>query len=191
MRLFGLMGMALAGLLAAGVGQVQAQPNSAQASAIRANCRSDYQSFCAAVPPGGQASLACLEQHAAQLSPPCRQAVGAAAGAGAATAPTAPMPNAPMPGAPIPGAPPAATAGAAPHAAPQPHSPPHGALSPLPPISPREEMFLMRNACGMDFRRLCAGVPLGGGNSLRCLANHSQSLSPRCEQALMMLHARR
>jgi len=172
------MGMALAGLLAAGVAQVQAQPTSGQASAIRANCRSDYQSFCAAVPPGGQASLACLEQHAAQLSPPCRQAVGAAAGSGAAPAPAAPT---------------AATAGPAPHAAqpPPPHSPPHGALSPLPPISPREEMFLMRDACGMDFRRLCAGVPLGGGNSLRCLANHSQSLSPRCEQALMMLHARR
>jgi len=49
----------------------------------------------------------------------------------------------------------------------------------------------MREACGYDYRRLCAGVPLGGGNALRCLANHGMSLSPGCERALMMLHARR
>jgi len=51
--------------------------------------------------------------------------------------------------------------------------------------------MLMRGACGHDYRRMCAGTPLGGGNAVRCLANHSQSLSPGCEQALMTMHARR
>jgi len=46
-----------------------AQQPSAQADAIRQNCRADYQSLCASVPPGGQASLNCLAQHARQLSP--------------------------------------------------------------------------------------------------------------------------
>jgi hypothetical protein len=58
-------------------------------------------------------------------------------------------------------------------------------------MSPREELMLMRGACGYDYRRMCAGTPLGGGNAVRCLANHSQSLSPGCEQALMTMHARR
>lgn len=49
--------------------------------------------------------------------------------------------------------------------------------------------MLMRQVSGMDCRRLCAGVPLGGGNALRCRANHSMSLSHGCEQALMMMHA--
>ena len=143
-----------------------AQQPSAQADAIRQNCRADYQSLCASVPPGGQASLNCLAQHAGQLSPACGRAV-AAATAGAAG---------PQTGAP----------GEAAMAV-----PPHGPLSPPPQMSPREELMLMRGACGYDYRRMCAGTPLGGGNAVRCLANHSQSLSPGCEQALMTMHARR
>ena len=45
------------------------QPSPAQASAIRSSCRGDYQAHCAGVPTGGQASLACLQQNMAGLSP--------------------------------------------------------------------------------------------------------------------------
>lgn len=158
--------MSLAALLMgiAGIANAQ-QPSSAQINAVKQNCRSDYQSLCSAVPPGGQASLNCLSQHAAQLSPACGQAVAAVSGGGGGGAPAATQAAVPVP--------------------------PHGALSPPPQMSPREEMMIMRQACGNDYRRLCAGVPLGGGNALRCLANHSMSLSHRCEQALMMMHAAR
>ena len=56
--------LAVPGLLIAGVSWAQ-QPTQAQQNAIRQNCRSDYQSYCSAVPTGGQASLQCLQQHAA------------------------------------------------------------------------------------------------------------------------------
>lgn len=83
-----------------------AQPTAAQQSAIRSACRTDYQANCSGVPAGGQASLACLQQNAAKLSPGCRQAVGAVSGgasapaakptaAGAAPARAAPAPAAP------------------------------------------------------------------------------------------------
>jgi hypothetical protein len=56
------------------------QPSPAQTSAIRSSCRADYQAHCSSVPPGGQASLACLQQNSASLSPNCRQAVAAVGG---------------------------------------------------------------------------------------------------------------
>jgi hypothetical protein len=37
----------------------------------------------------------------------------------------------------------------------------------------------------MDYRALCRGVQPGGGRALACLQENSQSLSPRCQQALM------
>jgi hypothetical protein len=66
------------------------QPTKAQADAVRQLCRTDYQTHCAGIQPGGSAALACLEQNAASLSPPCQQAVAAIAPAsppGPATAP--------------------------------------------------------------------------------------------------------
>ncbi|MBV9653739.1 MAG: hypothetical protein JOZ42_04155 [Acetobacteraceae bacterium] len=57
------------------------QPTQAQISAIRGNCRADYQANCASVPPGGAASLACLREHQSALSGPCRAAVEQAGGA--------------------------------------------------------------------------------------------------------------
>jgi hypothetical protein len=56
------------------------QPTSAQIGAIRQNCRSDYQRYCAGVPTGGAAALQCLQQNAANLSGGCRNAVAAASG---------------------------------------------------------------------------------------------------------------
>ncbi len=41
-------------------------PRRRRQSAIRSACRADYQANCAGVPPGGQASLACLQQNVAK-----------------------------------------------------------------------------------------------------------------------------
>lgn len=141
------------------------KPSSAQVAAIRSACRADYQRNCASVPPGGAASLNCLEQNKAKLSASCQQAVNAAGGgaapaaSGAATA--------------IP-----AAAAAAP------------ATMALRPMRPREELFVLRSACGADVRALCGGIPVGGGRIARCLAGQAASLSPACKEVLSSFAAR-
>jgi hypothetical protein len=142
------------------------QPTSAQQSAIRQACRSDYQAVCASVPTGGSAALQCLKQNAANVSAPCQQAL-AAGGGGAA--PTAAPPAAA-------GAP-AASAAAAPAMA----APSAGA----PRMSPREEIAMVRGACGQDYRTYCQNVQLGGGRAITCLEANGTSLSPACQRALM------
>ena len=139
-----------------------AKPTDAQVSAIRSACRSDYQKVCAGVPTGGAPALQCLEKNKAKVSAPCQQAVNAASG-GAAT---------PAAG--------GATA-AAPAAAPT-------ALV-LRPMRPREELFVLRSACGADVRSLCGGVAPGGGRIVQCLATQAASISPACKQVLAQFAA--
>ncbi len=140
------------------------QPSQAQTAAVKQSCRSDYQSYCAGVPTGGRASLQCLQQHQADLSPDCQAAVGAIGGGGAAAAGgTAPRGTAPA-------------------------SPPTGAA---PAMSKRQEVALMRRACGGDFRAYCRGVPLGGGQGIGCLTANESRLSPSCKGALAEAHGGR
>ncbi|MFZ1173179.1 MAG: hypothetical protein WAO01_18480, partial [Bradyrhizobium sp.] len=47
-------------------------PTDAQRSAIRAQCRSDYEARCASIPPGGMASLQCLQKNMSSLSSGCQ-----------------------------------------------------------------------------------------------------------------------
>ncbi len=136
--------VALAAAALAGTASAQ-QPSQAQLNAIRQSCRADYQAHCAGVPTGGQAALACLQQNAASLSPPCQQSLAAISGGGA---------------------------------------PPRAATA-APPASMRQEATVLRQACAMDYRRLCHGIRPGGGRALACLKDNSQSLSPRCGNALM------
>jgi hypothetical protein len=142
------------------------KPSSAQISAIRSACRSDYQKVCAGVPTGGAPALQCLEKNKSKVSAPCEQAVNAASGGGAA---------------PAAGGAPSAAATASPTAAPA--AAPAPALV-LRPMRPREELMVMRSACGGDVRALCAGVPVGGGRIVRCLATQAASLSPSCKEVL-------
>ena len=116
------------------------QPSSAQISAIRSACRSDYPKVCAGVPTGGAPALQCLEKNKAKLSAGCEKAVSAASGGGATAA------------APAAGAAPAA-AGAAAAAAPAAPT-----VIVLRPMRPREELFVLRSACGADVRSICGGV---------------------------------
>ena len=142
------------------------KPSSAQISAIRSACRSDYMRSCADVPTGGAAALSCLEKHKSTLSSGCQRAVDAASGASAPAAGASPAAGAPATD--------QATAPAGAAAAP--------ALV-LRPMLPREELFVART-CGGDIRALCAGVPAGGGRIMRCLAANASSLSPPCSDVL-------
>jgi hypothetical protein len=143
------------------------QPTSAQVSAIRSACRSDYPKVCAGVPTGGAPALQCLEKNKAKLSAGCEKAVAAATGGAAA---------------PAAGAAPAA-AGAAPAAAAAP------VVIVLRPLRPREELFVLRSACGGDVRRVCGGVAPGGGRIVQCLATNAASLSPACQDVLSQFRA--
>jgi hypothetical protein len=150
------------------------KPSSAQISAIRANCRSDYPKVCAGVPTGGAAALECLEKNKAKLSAACEKAVAAAGGGSAApAAASAATANA---------APATAGAAAAPADAPAPLV--------LRPMLPREMLFVARSACGADVRALCAGVPVGGGRIIECLASQPAALSPACRDVLGQFAAR-
>jgi Cysteine rich repeat len=141
-----------------------AKPSSAQISAIRSACRSDYPKVCAGVPTGGAPALECLEKNKARVSASCQKAVAAATGGGAAPAAGAAADTAA-----------ASPAAAAPAAAP--------ALV-LRPMRPREELFVLRSACGGDVRSLCGGVQPGGGRIVQCLATQAASLSPACKEVL-------
>src|SRR6202012_4963113 len=120
-----------------------------------------YPKVCAGVPTGGAPALECLEKNKASVSSACGKAcaAGGAAGGGPAAAATGG---------------PSTAAGAAPAAAP--------AAIALRPMRPREELFVLRSACGADVRSLCAGVPPGGGRIMECISNHAADLSPACQQ---------
>jgi hypothetical protein len=151
------------------------QPTSAQISAIRSACRSDYPKVCAGVPTGGAPALQCLEKNKAKLSAGCEKAVSAASGGGAAAA------------APAAGAAPAAAATAPAGAAAAPAAP---AVIALRPMRPREELFVLRSACGADVRSICGGVAPGGGRIVQCLATNAAQLSPACKDVLSQFAAR-
>jgi hypothetical protein len=146
-------------LIGAGGGATAQQPTQAQADAIRQSCRSDYQSHCANVPPGGSGALQCLRSNMNSLSPSCQNAVSAVGGTSAAAPPTAPQTG--MPASPR-----------------------------VPPPTPRERAMMMRQACGADFHAFCQGVALGGGRAIACLADHRESLSQPCQDALAQMRAR-
>ena len=76
---------------APGLTALAQQPSPAQQNALRQSCRADYQRNCAGVPAGGAEALACLQQHAAQTSPGCQQALRAL-GTSAPKPPSAAMP---------------------------------------------------------------------------------------------------
>jgi hypothetical protein len=50
-------------------------PTGAQRDAIKSECRSDYMARCSSVPPGGEASLKCLQKNMSSLSSACQGAV--------------------------------------------------------------------------------------------------------------------
>jgi hypothetical protein len=142
------------------------KPSSAQISAVRSACRSDYPKVCAGVPTGGAPALECLDKNKAKVSPACEKAVTAATGGGAA---------------PAAGAAPTAAAAPAAGAAAAPATP---TVIVLRPLLPREELFVLRSACGADRQTICGGVAPGGGRIIQCLATNAARLSPACQDVL-------
>jgi Cysteine rich repeat len=140
------------------------QPTPQQTSAVRSACRSDFMAHCSGVQPGGADALKCLERNSAQLSPACRSAV-------AAIAVAHPPAGGPPPVAPGYATPPPVVA------------PVVVPLVPMPFVSPREALFILR-ICTADQQMLCPGVPAGGGRILTCLAEQAPRLTPGCYAAL-------
>ena len=108
-------------------------PTDAQRSAIRSNCRADYQAHCASVPPGGAESLQCLQTNMASLSAGCQGAVRAV------EPPAAPK------------------AEAAPAVAPKPESAAAPAATAKQPGG--AQAAAIRSSCRSDYQKVCAGVP--------------------------------
>jgi hypothetical protein len=148
------------------------QPTSAQVSAIRGACRSDYPKVCAGVPTGGAPALQCLEKNKAKLSAGCEKAVSAAGGSGAVAAT------------------PAAGAAPAPAGAVAAAAPAVPTVIVLRPMRPREELLVLRSACGADVRSICGSVAPGGGRIVQCLATNAAQLSPACKDVLSQFAAR-
>ena len=161
-------------------------PTDAQRAAIKSQCRSDYIAHCSSVPPGGMASLQCLQKNMASLSSGCQTAVRAVEApsetraepaAGPKTEPTA-APKEETKSEPAPAAAPAKSA-AEPAAAP-PKAPASSAATK--PSS--AQVAAIRSACRSDYQRVCAGVPTGGAPALQCLEKNKSKVSAGCQQAV-------
>jgi hypothetical protein len=202
--------LSVAAILATAAPAFAQAPSQAQHDAIKSQCRSDYIAHCSSVPPGGEASLQCLQKNMSSLSSSCQSAVRAveapaaptaakpaetaapkAAAPAAATtaAPKAAEPKAAAAAAPAAGAAPAAAA-TAPAGAAAAAAPAAPAVIALRPMRPREELFVLRSACGADVRSICGGVAPGGGRIVQCLATNAAQLSPACKDVLSQFAAR-
>jgi hypothetical protein len=169
-------------LLAAATSAYSQAPTDAQRSAIRSQCRSDYQAHCASVPPGGKASLQCLQQNMSSLSSGCQAAVRAVEAPAAPKAETAPV-------APAESAPAASTAKpaaetAAPPAASNPPPAPKPAASVRAKKPSSAQVAAIRSACRNDYQQNCADVPPGGAAALSCLEKNKANLSANCQKAV-------
>ena len=149
-------------------------PSEAQRAAIKSQCRSDYMAHCSSVPPGGEASLQCLQKNMSSLSAGCASAVRAVepqaapkaeirAGRGPKTE------TVPAAATAKPAAEPAAPKAAASAPAKQPSS---------------AQTSAIRSACRTDYPKVCAGVPTGGAPALQCLEKNKAKLSAACATAV-------
>src|SRR5215470_4990671 len=172
-------------------------PTDAQRAAIKAQCRSDYIAHCSSVPPGGAASLQCLQKNMANLSASCQSAVRAVEASVEKSEPKANAKPTPETTTAKPAesttteAKPAtepAAAAAKPAAEPAPASktttaakPPAGATAGKPS---QGQIAAIRSACRSDYPKVCAGVPTGGAPALQCLEKNKAKLSAPCGEAV-------
>jgi len=182
-----IIAFALAG---AATVSAQAQVTSAQQSAIRSSCRSDFMSKCSGVTPGGKDALVCLQKNVASLSPACKTAVSATLPPPAPTAAAKPAEIAPPPKAAVTHA-----ATAVPAAAPPP--PKAAIVRPMKPVkhtaaaavaaparpTPAQQNAL-KQSCRSDFMAHCSGVTPGGKEALGCLQHNVTTLSAACKKVV-------
>jgi cysteine rich repeat protein len=155
-------------ILAAATPALSQAPTDAQRNAIRSECRSDYEAHCASVPPGGAASLQCLQKNMSSLSASCQTAVR---GVEAPAAPKAESAPAAAPAKPT-------TETAAPAATPK------AAASAAAKKPSDAQVAAIRGACRSDYQKVCAGVPTGGSAALQCLEKNKSNVSASCQQAV-------
>ena len=160
-------------------------PTDAQRSAIRSACRSDYIAHCSSVPPGGMASLQCLQKNMSSLSSSCKAAVNAI------EAPAEPKAEAKPPEAKPetkseskPEAKPEAAPAEKPAAATAPGPAPKAAASTAAKKPSSAQAAAIRSACRSDYMAHCASVPTGGAAALNCLKQNKSKLSANCQQAV-------
>ena len=153
-------------------------PTDAQRAAIKSQCRSDYMAHCSSIPPGGEASLQCLQKNMSSLSSGCQSAVRAVEPAAAPKAESAPA-AAPK----TESAPPAAAA-AKPAATAAPAAAPKAAASTAAKKPSDAQVAAIRSACRADYQKVCAGVPTGGAPALQCLEKNKAKVSAPCQQAV-------
>jgi len=160
-------------------------PTEAQRDAIKSDCRSDYIAHCSSIPPGGAASLECLQKNMASLSASCAAAVHAVEPPAAATAapPSAPPATTAKPD--TESKPAAATA--------EPAKP--AAATPAPAAAPKAastaakqptsaQIAAVKSNCRADYPKVCASVPPGGAAALECLDKNKAKLSAACGKAV-------
>jgi Cysteine rich repeat len=160
-------------------------PTDAQRSAIRSACRSDYIAHCSSVPPGGMASLQCLQKNMSSLSSSCKTAVNAI------EAPAEPKADAKPPEA-KPEAKPETKSESKPEAKPEaaPAEKPAAETAPAPASKAAAkkpssaQVAAIRSACRSDYMAHCASVPTGGAAALNCLKQNKSKLSANCQQAV-------
>ena len=153
--------LSVAAILATAAPAFAQAPSQAQRDAIKSQCRSDYIAHCSSVPPGGEASLQCLQKNMSSLSSSCQSAVRAVEAPAAAKPADTAAPKAAAPAAATTTAPKAAESTAAP--AGQPTS---------------AQISAVRSACRSDYPKVCAGVPTGGAPALQCLEKNRRSFQP-------------
>jgi hypothetical protein len=164
-------------------------PTDAQRSAIRSACRSDYIAHCSSVPPGGMASLQCLQKNMSSLSSSCKAAVNAI------EAPAEPKADAKPPEA-KPEAKPETKSESKPEAKPEAAPAEKPAVATAPGPAPKAaastaakkpssaQAAAIRSACRSDYMAHCASVPTGGAAALNCLKQNKSKLSANCQQAV-------
>jgi hypothetical protein len=168
-------------------------PTDAQRAAIKSQCRSDYIAHCSSIPPGGMASLQCLQKNMASLSPSCQTAVRAVEAPSETKAEPAAEPKetaketseetsketskeAPKEET---KAEPAPAKSAA-----EPAAVPKAAASSATKRPSSAQVAAIRSACRSDYQRVCAGVPTGGAPALQCLEKNKSKVSAGCQQAV-------
>ena len=156
--------------------QTHAQaPSEAQREAIKSNCRSDYIAHCSSIPPGGAASLECLQKNMSSLSASCAGAVRAVEAPSAAPK-TAEEPKA------EPKTEPKQEAAPAAKEAEKPAAEPKAAGAARKPS--QAQISAIKSACRSDYMKVCAGVPTGGAPALECLEKNKAKVSPACAKAV-------
>jgi hypothetical protein len=159
-------------------------PSDAQRAAIKSNCRSDYMAHCSSIPPGGAASLQCLQQNMGSLSAACAGAVKAVSGASETKAEPAAKeePKQETKSEPAPAAEPAKTAEEPAKTATEPAAKSLTKATGGKPSS--AQIAAIRANCRSDYPKVCAGVPTGGAPALQCLEKNKAKLSAACEKAV-------